>query len=175
MNKNKRPKKILFSEQIDSAINGYALAFSFLGIGAFLFLRPNYFFAPIVSYILGAFLGIIGVLGTGIELSKSAKIKGMDNLALGLILLVVWLVTYTKISANWSNILFFPLLVFGAYAVCLGLIQGGYSIVSNTKSSRASNEEGHSKGSAIGQIILFLTQICGLIIAILNVIKAVNT
>lgn len=172
--KKKREKKILFSETIDRAINGYALGISFLGIGLFLLLKPNYFFAPIVSYIIGSIIGFIGVCGTGIELSKSSNIKGMDNLAIGLVVSIIWIVIYTKISAIWSNIVFFPLLIIGAYAVCLGLIQGVYSIINNIKMNSRKDKEARSKGSIASQIVLFLTQLCALIVAIINVVKATS-
>lgn len=35
MNKEKKPKKIIFSETVDSAINGYALGVSFFGNRSF--------------------------------------------------------------------------------------------------------------------------------------------
>lgn len=178
MNKEKEVKKerkIVFSETIDSAINGYAVGVSFLGIGVFLLLKPDYFTYPIASYILGAIIGVIGFLGTGIELSKSFKIKGMVNFNLGLILLAFWLFMYLTISSLWANIVFFLFLVLGTYSLCLGFIQSIYSIVSNIKSSKLSDEKSNSKGNIVSQIVLFLSQLCGLALAVLNVIKAVNS
>lgn len=174
MSTEKKPKKIVFSETIDSAINGYAVGVSFLGIGLFLLLSPDYFVSPIASYACGAVMGAVGVCGTGFELSKSSKIKGADNLALGLIFMAIWLVTYLNISELWSNIVFFLSLIIGAYAVCLGLIQGVYSIINNIKLMGVGNEKVHSKGNIASQIILFLTQICGLTVAVFNVIKAAS-
>ena len=75
-NKEKKSKKIVFSEEIDSALEGYALSLIFIGIGLFLLLKPDYFAEPIVSYIVGAAVGLFGVMGMGVELSKTAKIKG---------------------------------------------------------------------------------------------------
>lgn len=173
--KVKKEKKIIFSETIDSAINGYAVGFSFLGIGVFLLLKPDYFTYPIASYILGAIMGIMGFFGTGIELSKSFKIKGMDNFALGLILLAFWLFMYFKISLLWVNIVLFLFLVLGTYSLCLGFIQSIYSIVTNIKSIKSSNEKSNIKGSIVSQIVLFLTQLCGLALAALNVIKALSS
>ena len=172
--KEKKPKQIVFSEEIDSAINGYAIGISFTGIGVFLLLKPDYFAIPIISYIVGAIIGVIGVLGTGVELSKHSKVKGMGNLTAGLLFLGGWLLGYVKVHAIWLNILLFSLLVLGCYAVCLGLIQSTVSIVRNIRESR--KVENESKGkvlwSAITQIVLFLTQLCGLLLAIINVLKA---
>ncbi len=174
MQKEKKPKKILFSAEIDSALNGYAIGISFLGIGLFLLLNPTYFFLPIISYIIGAIIGAIGVLGTGIELSKSSKIKGMDNLCIGLIFSGIWLFSYFWIKTLWGNIIFFIFLIFGLYALLLGLFQGLYSIVHNYMEQKNENHK-KSIGTLLSQFVLFMTQVCSLVIAILNIIKAINT
>ena len=75
--KEKKQREIVFSEEIDSAINGYAIGLSFTGIGIFLLLKPDYFAIPFISYVVGAIIGVIGVLGTGVELSKHSKVKGL--------------------------------------------------------------------------------------------------
>lgn len=172
--KEKKPKEIIFSETIDSAINGYAIGISFTGIGVFLLLRPDYFAIPVISYIAGAVIGVVGVLGTGVELSKHSKVKGLGNLITGMLFLGGWLLGYTQVHAVWLNILIFLLLIFGCYSVCLGLIQ---SIVSIARNIRAAQNEGHNSkgkvlGSALTQIVLFLTQLCGLLLAVINVLKA---
>ena len=139
MQEEKKPKKPLFSEEIDSAINGYAIGISFLGIGLFLLLNPTYFFLPIISYIFGAIIGTIGVLGTGIELSKSSKLKGMDTLCIGLIFSGIWLFFYLWIKTLWGNVISFVCLVLGCYAVSLGLFQGLYSIIYNYTKQKNEN------------------------------------
>ena len=171
-----KEKKIIFSKRIDSAINGYAIGISFLGIGIFLLLKPDYFSKPVISYIFGAIIGAFGVMGTGVELSKSSKIKGMDNLSIGLVVFSIWLVSYIKIAALWANILFFVLLILGVYAICLGIIQAIFSVIRNIKSRNATNtsEEKYTIGNIISQITLLLTQLCALIVAIFNILKALN-
>lgn len=166
----------MFSDKIDSAINGYALGISFVGIGVFLLLNPDYFAIPIVSYIIGAIIGIIGVLGTGVELSKASRVKGLGNIVVGLIFLAVWLIGYLKAQLLPLNIVLFVCLIIGCYAVCLGLFQSLYSIIRNLQESRKEGKSSKSKvvGNFITQAVLFLTQVCGLIIAILNVMKATS-
>lgn len=175
-NKEKKLKKVVFSETIDSAINGYALGISFAGVGLFLLLNPNYFSAPIVSYILGAIIGVFGVLGTGIELSKSSKVKGLGHITMGMAFLGIWLFGYLKVHVLWLNILLFFLLVLGCYGICLGLFQGVYSVIRNLQDSK--KKESADKSSVVGktvtQIVLLLTQLCGLILAVINVIKAIS-
>lgn len=72
---SKESKKITFSEEIDSIINGYALGFSFIGIGIFLLLRPMYFFSPIISYIVGAFSVSLVLLALGLNYQSHQKLK----------------------------------------------------------------------------------------------------
>ncbi len=174
MSREKKKRKIVFSETIDSTIRGFALGFSFLGVGCFLLLKPDYFFVPVVSYIFGAIIGALGFMGVGVELSKASTIKGSDNLTIGLVFLAIWAIVYVGISTWWANILaFFPLLV-GTYGTVQGLIQGIYSIICSIKLSKTNSCAGQSKGKVASQIVLFLTQLCGLALAVLNVIKAAS-
>ena len=175
--KEKKPREIVFSEEIDSAINGYAIGLSFTGIGIFLLLKPDYFAIPVISYVVGAIIGVIGVLGTGVELSKHSKVKGMGALVTGILLLGIWALAYVKVHSIWLNDLVFVFLVGGCYAVCLGLLQGAVSIARNIRESRKDKNESKGKviGSALTQIVLFLTQLCGLLLAIINVLKAMPT
>lgn len=175
----KKEKKILFSPEIDGAINGYAIGATFLGLGIFLLFQPQYFIAPIASYAVGAVLGLFGAFGIGVELSKSAKVKGLDNIVIGAVFIVTWLLLYLKIHSSWINIISFLLVVIGCYALFLGLFQGMYSIINNIKANKAQKkehpEQSKNTGSLISQIVLFLTQLCGLGLAIVNIIKALGT
>lgn len=169
----KKPREIVFSEEIDSAINGYAIGLSFTGIGLFLLLKPDYFVIPFISYVVGAIIGVIGVLGTGVELSKHSQVKGLGSLVTGILFLGIWALAYVKVHSIWLNIPVFILLVGGCYAVCLGLLQGVVSIARNIRESQRDKSESKGKiiGSALTQIVLFLTQLCGLLLAIINVLK----
>ncbi len=174
MSTEKKEKKPIFSQEVDSAINGYAIGISFIGIGIFLLLEPNYFSLSVASYILGAIIGIVGVIGTGIELGKSSGMKGLDNMMLGFIVFLVWLFLYLRFSNPWVNIISFTLLIIGSYAILLGLFQGVYSIIRNIQLHKEKNEQDISKGKILSQLVLFLTQICGLLVAVVNAIKAVS-
>lgn len=45
-----KEKKIVFNETIDNAINGYAVAITFIGIGIFLLNNRDYFRKPMYIY-----------------------------------------------------------------------------------------------------------------------------
>ena len=92
--KDSKEKKIVFSEIIDSQINGYAVGISFLGISTFLLIKNTYFQWPILTYIIGAIFGLIGIAGIGTELDKNKKLKGIGNLVIGLLCLAVWFAIY---------------------------------------------------------------------------------
>lgn len=176
---NEKTKKVVFTKEIDSALTGYALGASFMGIGIFLLLKPDYFSAPLASYIVGAIIGLFGTFGVGVELSKSSKIKGIDNIAFGILFGAGWLLCYIKIRSLVSNIISLILLFIGCYAIFLGLFQGVYSILNNIKNSNQREKDGtegeKGQSTILSQIILFMTQLCGLGLAIVNIIKALNT
>ncbi len=174
--KEKKPKKILFSEEIDSAINGFTVGFLFIGIGLFLLLKPDYFAEPVASYIVGAVIGLFGIMGTGVEISKATKIKGMDMFSVGAGFFIAWLVQYVYIHKLWANIAFFVWLVIGVYGLLLGLFRAIYSIIYNARQRPMEGNDAQPKkmnvGNLLSQIVLFLTQLCGLAVAVLNVLKA---
>ena len=176
--KNKKQERgPVFSKEIDSTIMGFALGIGFLGIGVFLLLQPEYFGLPIITYIIGAVFSMLGVLFTGLQLSKTAYFKGGIYLAWGIVCVAIWLVPYLLIKQLWSNIVFFLFLFIGTFAVFTGIFQSVYSIVLQVKSNRKRDKEEKKEGNAkiALQAILFLTQLCALSVAILNVIKAVAT
>lgn len=84
---NKSEKKIEFTEEIDSAINGYALAMTFIIIGVFLLNNLDYFGNNVVSVVILSIFTFIGVVGIFIELSKNKFIKGLDDFGIGIVFL----------------------------------------------------------------------------------------
>ena len=68
----------------------------------------------------------------------------------------------------------FSFLIAGCYAVCHGLLQTCVSIVRNVKENREKENvsKAEKAGSAITQVVLFLTQLCGLLLAAINVYRA---
>ena len=91
---NKKNKKIIFNEEIDSAISGYTLAITFVGIGVFLLNNLDYFGNNIVSIVILSIFSFIGIIGTFIELGKNKEIKGFDDIGMGLFFFIPWLLIY---------------------------------------------------------------------------------
>ena len=162
----KKEKKVVFSEKIDSAINGYAVGFTFLLISAFLLINNTYFKWALLTYSIGAVFGLIGLLGIGAELDKSKRFKGVANIVLGLIFIALWLFVYLGLKNNpIANSFAIVLLIVGGYAMIKGLIELFYSVFSDIQ--KANN----SWKTIAKAIITLLTQICGLVLSILNILK----
>lgn len=163
---DKKEKTPVFSEIIDSKINGYAIGISFLGISTFLLINNTYFHWTILTYFIGAVFGVIGVAGIGTELDKSKKIKGIGNIVIGLFCLGIWIALFLLLDnnpvANSIGILF---LVFGGYGLVRGLLELFYSIWLEIVSPE------RSFAKIIKTIFVFITQLCGLTLTILNILK----
>lgn len=161
-----KEKKIIFSEIIDKKINGFALGISFMLISTFLLLNNTYFYWEGLTYFIGAFFGMIGLAGVGVELDKSKKIKGIGNLVVGLIAFGIWLWIYISLENNaWANFLSLIFLIFGVYGIVKGLIEFFYSIWLEIANSNRSFTK------ITKAIFLFITQLCGLALTILNILK----
>lgn len=165
---NEKEKKIVFNKKIDDAINGYSVGITFVLVSVFIFYKTDYFVIPQISYVVGSIFGILGVLICGSELSKSIKPKGIDNLAYGVIFLLIWGILYYFFGdIVWLNVLFLFFLVFGCYGTIRGCIEFGFSIFSSI--SAKSTENG--KTTIFKNVFLILTQIFGLILTGLNILK----
>ena len=162
----KREKKIVFSEVIDSKINGYAIGISFLCISTFLLINNTYFYWTYLTYFVGAVFGLIGIMGIGTELDKSKKVKGIGNLVVGLLCLGIWLALYFIFNNNpIINTLGVLFLILGAYGFVRGLLELFYSIWLEVVSPDRSFKK------IAKAIFVFVTQLCGLTLTILNILK----
>lgn len=100
--KDVKNKKIVFDQEADNSINGFALVLAFIIIGIILQF-DNSFFGTATNFIKIGFV-IIGILGLFTEVSKlnlNYNIKGLDNIGYGsFVLLILYLL---KININTSN------------------------------------------------------------------------
>jgi hypothetical protein len=164
--KYKKEKTPVFSEIIDSKINGYAIGISFLGISTFLLINNTYFHWTILTYFIGAVFGIIGVAGIGTELDKSKKIKGIGNIVIGLLCLGIWVALYLLLKNDpVANSFGMPALIIGAYGFVRGLIELFYSVwIETIKSDRSFSKIAKA-------VFVLITQLCGLALTVLNILK----
>lgn len=111
--KKNKEKKIIFSEEIDSLINGLSLGLSFIIIGLILTFKSDYFGNNVANTIVQWCFIIIGALGLATEIPRLLKkngIQGTDDLFIGSIFFGAWLILYLTVSKTLVNILSFFLL-----------------------------------------------------------------
>jgi len=111
---------------------GLALAFAFFAIATILAFLPSYFNSW--TYGVAITLFIIGIMGVGADLNKLSsreatildqfeKGKGIfDNFFMGLGMFLAWVALYYYFGNIFVNIAVFAALLFGIYAVFLGII-----------------------------------------------------
>lgn len=164
--KNKE-KKICFNERIDSSINGYALAITFIGIGIFLLNNLTYFGNRTVSLVVLAIFSIIGMLGMMLELSKNNKIKGIDDLGVGFFLFLIWLFCFLVINKLCVNIITFFLMIIGIYGIVSGIIKIIVSIFIDDKKERSTTKK------VLISFFKLLPSIASFVLVIFNILKII--
>ena len=165
-------KKIVFNEEIDSSISGFALVFAFILIGVFLQFNSSFFSeSNTLIKIIFVIFGILGFFTEMNNLNLKFRIKGIDNIGIGIVLLVVLYVLYITINfSKWYKIfigiyelVFFIFLLLAIYAVFAGLLQMAYSLYQNYKSNE------HKKRKVFSSLIVILTQIASLILILTQI------
>ena len=174
MEKKKKEKKIVFSEEIDSIISGFSLVITFIVIGIFLIFNKNYFGnEKVASIIQWAFI-IIGCLGFATEVSKMNRergIKGIDDLVTGIFVIAIWAIIYYRVNSWEGNTIAFFFLVIGLYGGVRGIIEIGYSIVQIKKKN---NIEKKHNFNITKDIILILSEIAGMGLIIVQILQAIK-
>ena len=170
MSKDKKEKRIVFSEEIDSKVNGFTLAITFVLVGTFLLFENDYFGNQLASSIIRWVFIVIGGIGLSVEISKSKKIgiKGLDNFAIGSIFIGIWIALYL-FAKHWIvNIVAFLMLFLGVYFILRAIIEIFYSI---SIIARSSKEKKESKSA---DILTFITAIIGLLLVVMQVLQQAN-
>lgn len=176
MKYNKKKNNIVFNENIDSSINGFALVIAFIIIGIILQF-DNSFFGNATNIIKLVFI-VIGILGLFTEISKlniNFEIKGLNNIGSGLFFLMISYLLKNYINPNnWFEILFilyeiflFFIILISVYMLCRGLIEMVYSLYMNYK-------EKNKKRNLFSSIMVVLTQLFGLILLVAQIYDIFN-
>lgn len=176
MKYKKKKNNIVFNENIDSSINGFALVFAFIIIGIILQF-DNSFFGNATNIIKIVFI-VVGILGLFTEISNlniNYDIKGLNNIGIGLFLLIISYLLKVNINPNnWFEILFilyeillFFIILISVYGLCRGLIEMAYSLYKNYKAK-------NKKGNLFSSIIVVLTQLFGLVLLVAQIYDIFN-
>lgn len=110
MKENKKEKRIIFSEKIDDNISTFSVALTFFIIGIFLTYNKNYFQNEIVSTVIKIVFIVLGILGfiTFVnKFNKNHQIKGMDNLIVGIVVILIWFLIYFYLKSTIAILLYF--------------------------------------------------------------------
>ncbi len=167
----KKEKKIVFSEEIDSRIDGLTLGFAFIAVGLFLLFVPDYFGNKLAGQIVRWVFIVIGALGLFVEFGKVkpiSDIKGFDDFWVGILLLAAWAALYFLTQNLLCSIAGFFFLVLGLYGTFQGLFRIIYSIRLNRKN------KAQSKSTIVSDILIFLTKVISLALVVLQLVKAIQ-
>lgn len=167
MGKDKE-KKVTFSEEIDSSIDGFALGITFVLL-AFFEVYFKIFGNRLVEIILAIGLLLFGIFGTLTEIGKIStdKIKGVDDLVAGLIIAIIPILIILKFDILILNIIMFIVLAFGTFGAMKGVIEILYSL----KIKRRKTE---NKKVEIMKIIVAVTEVVALAVAIIQFVNEVS-
>ena len=172
MAKKKEPKekKIVFSVEVDDQITGFALVLALVVTGLILQFDSTYLGNAIITKVVQWIFIVIGALGMAVEIGKiKSSVTGIDNLLIGIIILAGWYALYRAFNQWYTNIIAFILLFFGAYAAFLGSLQMVYSL--SHREIKEKTEE--AKRQEKGDIILLITKLLGVVLVVMQIIKAV--
>ncbi len=161
-----KEKKVVFSEEIDSIINGIAVGMAFL-ISAFITYFFNVFHNIILDRIVAVALAMLGILFTSFEIDKidKNKIYGVGDLVLGLVFIIPSLGVILYFNNIFSNVIMSAVFIFGAYGSFRGLLEIAYSIL---KPKKVEN-----KKSDIIKVITFLTEFIALIVVVMQLMTEI--
>ncbi|WP_413380314.1 hypothetical protein [Alkalihalobacillus sp. 1P02AB] len=126
MVKTDKKQKVEKSEA-DKLIEGIAIALAFLIISFYLYLNPSFLTWPILTNGIGAFFGIVGLMGFLLELGKiNMKFEsGIKDIVAGFFVgVIVFLLIYFT-----DNLYVNLLVVFLSIIVIYGIISGFIKIV----------------------------------------------
>lgn len=169
--KGKKSKKIIFSEEIDSRIDGLSLGFAFIIVGLILLFIPDYFPNNLVGKIIRGIFIALGIFGLFIEFGKLkpiSDIKGFDDLSVGIFFLAIWVAFFVHTQHWFGCTVGFICLIIGVYGASRGLIKIIYSIWINQKN------KAHKKGEIASDILILLTKLASLALVLFQLIKAIK-
>ena len=170
-NKDKKNKKIVFSETIDNSINGFALVCAFIIFGIIFQFNEGLF--KNVSNVVKVTFIVVGIIGLFTEINKlnlNYNIKGLDSIEAGLFLWgVIYLLEVFVNNNNWLEIFsvlyeifLFLIVLLSIYGCCKGLIEMVYSLYLNyTKQNK--------KESLFSSAIVALTQLFALALIVAQI------
>lgn len=150
---------------VDDIANGVAVAVALIAASGVLFVsEPPYFGHAETTLVVGALFAAFGLVGLSFELNKlggSGKGWGLDNLGVGVSLLVLWGLQQHFLPRWWTNLASLPFLVLGSYGVIYGCLLMALSIRGGMQSRTA----------IVFKLVMLIPQALGAVLAGLNILR----
>lgn len=163
----KKERKVVFSEEIDSSITGFALGISFVLLAGLTYYF-DFFHWVIADGIISIILLVVGIGGTCIEIGRlnEEKIKGKDDLLLGLFFTIPALIFIFIYDHIILNIICFIVLLLSLFGTIKGIIEVTYSM-------RIQKRKSHNKKIEVLRFITIITEVLALAVAIFQLIAEI--
>lgn len=162
-----KDKKIIFSEEIDSIINGLSVGVTFVII-AMLVWYGNLFHNKTAEMVFAIIMLFVGIAGTFLEVEKANKeIKGFGDIGLGSVISALGIFLIYKFDNVFINVISVLILLLGIYSFINGILKLIYSI--KWQKRKTANR----KIEAL-QIITGATEVIALIVVILELVAEVK-
>jgi len=109
----------------ENIMNGIAVGLSFLIVSGVLYMFPDFLTYELLSYIVGAIIGMIGILGLFVEIGRLGEEynKAMGHILLSIFLGVILYIVYYFFSNIVINFIILLISLLILYAFLLGLFQ----------------------------------------------------
>lgn len=171
---SKKEKKYLFNQEIDGAIDGFALVFTFISLGILLQYNASIFGElNFVMKIVFITIGLLGFISETSKLVKNTALKGTNDLIIALVLLIILFGVRNaiKIPKEWPNLInyiydigFIFILLICLFGLFLGIMRVIYSlyIISKDRTKEKNSTKFKISLTIISQIfgiILIIAQI----------------
>lgn len=144
-----------FSKEIDSSITGFALGIACVLCAIFICFF-NVFHNELINKVSVIILLLFGICGTAVELDRIKELKGISDIILGVVFVIVTIFLIIKFDLIILNIIAFFFLIFGNFGLIQGLIKVAYSMYLQSR---------NNKKLAILKLITVLTEILALAVA----------
>ncbi len=165
----KSMKENRFNDDIISIINAISMLVTYIIIGFVMYFKKDFFGSVTKAIIIGfTVVGFLGIITEGRKLNLSYKMKGLDSVLIGSVVLVMFYLMRTFIDISKYNefsvfvyqIVLFLFMLTGIFVFCKGVMEMIYSV-----SLKASNS---GFGNVVSSVFIMIAQVVALIVLCLQ-------
>jgi len=162
------------NENVTSIINAISMLVTYIIIGFVMYFKNDFFGSVTKAIVIGfTIVGLLGIVTEGRKFNLSYKMKGLDNVLLGSVVLVLFYLMRAFIDISKYNeyavfvfqIVLFLFMLVGIFVFCKGIFEMIYSV------SLRSKDKGI--GNVVSSVFIMIAQIVALIVLCLQVFDIV--